>query len=167
MRSFLRRLGRLSCLVPLVSLQGVAQTPPARPPLTAADAVAALEESTADRAKPQPAIGKLDPPLQAVASAWRRLGIKGAERECGSRNITLDRLRVPAVIHVDRAERRREVEKALRRAWGDVVASDRTLIHAWLPVPALRRMSRMSAVQAIYLDSSVSSASGPARERLR
>ena len=99
---------------------------------------------------------KLDPPLEAVARAWRRAGIKGAERECASRNIPLKDLRLDAVINVVAAERRSEVERALRKAWGEVTAAaDATTLHVRLPVPAIRRLERLNAVHSMYLDPSV------------
>ncbi len=151
MRSFPERLAALAiaALVPLIVL--AAQTA-SKPPPSAGGQHPVFDTGTSKTAAPDT---KLDPPLEAVARAWPRLGVKGAERECAARTITLDRLRVAAVIHVQQASQRPAVEKALRRAWGEVVTSEETRIHGWLPVPAMRRISRLREVTAIYLEGTV------------
>jgi hypothetical protein len=122
-------------------------------PLSSESLKAAIAKAEAREKTPR---AKLDPPLEAVARAWRRTGVKGAERECASRDIPLKDLRLDAVINLVTADRRGEVERALRKAWGQVTAaSDETTLHVRLPVPAIRRMERLSAVHSIYLDSSV------------
>jgi hypothetical protein len=135
--------------VPTVSVS--AQEPPS--PLSSESLKSAIAKVDTADTKPR---GKLDAPLEAVAREWRRLGIKGAEKECASRNIPLKDLTLDAVINLTAANQRREVERTLRRSWGQVTAApDETTLHVRLPVPAIRRMERLSAVHSIYLDTGV------------
>jgi len=107
---------------------------------------------------------KLDPALDAIAREWRRYGIRGAERESASRNVKLTDLRLSAVIRLASAERSAEVERALRKAWGEVVTVEGTNLYAQLPVPAIRRISGMSAVTSVGLDERLAPAVAPTKE---
>jgi hypothetical protein len=165
---FRSRFARASCLAPLMFVQGPVAPPGDRRPVSPAEIIEAIEASDANQKKPaEEADGKLDPALEAVARAWHRLGVSGAERECAARHIALDRLRLPAVIHLVAKARRPEVELALRRAWGEVRAVDESRLYVRLPVPAIRRLSRLTAVQSMYLDLPVVPAKPPSRESLR
>jgi hypothetical protein len=120
--------------------------------------------ATTVAAQAQPS--KLDPGLEAIARAWRRLGIKGAEQESAARSIPMDDLRLAAVIHLASVDRRSEVERALRRAWGEVVTVEGAALYVRLPVPAIRRISRMQAVESVRLDSQYAPAIEPSKETL-
>lgn len=110
---------------------------------------------------------KLDPTLKAIARAWRRFGVRGAVNESMSRNVPLEDLRLAAVIHVGSADGRPQVERAVRKAWGEVVTANETQIYVQLPVPAIRRVARLAAVHAIYVDRPAEAASEPSEERPR
>jgi hypothetical protein len=145
-------LAGLALLMPLLFAQEPVKPPPDSPPASAADVAAAIGKLGKDTQPPSATSTKLEAPVEALARAWRRHGIKGAERESASQDIRLDRLRLPGIIHLVDKERYAEVEKALHRAWGEVLAVEEDRIYAWIPVPALRRIALMEAVHYINLD---------------
>lgn len=102
--------------------------------------------------KPASRPDKLDPGLRAIATAWRRYGRVGAEREAAARQVPMRSLRVAAVVSVSQPDSLAEVERAIRKVWGEVVWSDHTTVAVQLPVPAIRRISRMPSVQFVTLD---------------
>jgi hypothetical protein len=110
--------------------------------------------------------GKLEPPLQAIARAWRLHGIAGAQHEAVTQNVALKQLRFSGIIRLTDETRKPEVERALRRAWGAVTTTEENRLYAMIPIPALERISRMDAVQAIEIDRPMHPDSGGAKEKI-
>jgi hypothetical protein len=160
MSSFLKRcLLAAPLLVWATSLHAASQNAPAPGGLAQAVAEATRES------KPAPE-SKLDEGLRAVAREWRRLGERGARRECEARQIPLVDMRLSAVIHLTSDDQRPKVERALRKAWGEVLAFHDGRLYVRLPVPAIRRMSQQTAVRAITLDTQLDTA-GALQEKRR
>jgi len=155
--TFRRRLGSVLLVLPFA----FSQEPVKSPTHSTEEVSAAIGKVSKETRPPSGAPAKLEATLEAVAKAWRRQGIRGAERESGSQSVKLERLRVHGVIHLVNQERRDEVSKALRRAWGEISTVEANRIYALIPVPALRRISLMAAVQFIYLDRPMQPADGP------
>ena len=111
--------------------------------------------------------GKLDPALEAIARAWRLHGSGGAERESAAQSVKLKQFRLTGIIRLADETRKSEVEKAVRRAWGTVTAAEENRIYALIPVPALRRISQIDAVQSIEIDRPMHPDNGPSKEKIR
>jgi hypothetical protein len=150
----------IAALAITLSRPASSQAPPSQTTPTQ-DAIAAI---IGKQVKTPSTKTKLEEPLEAVAQGWRRLGIKGAELESAAHGVKLDRLRVPGIIRLTGVEQRATVVAALRRAWGEVVASEEDRIYAWIPVPALRRISLLPAVGVIDLDRPAHPASKQGKE---
>jgi hypothetical protein len=116
---------------------------------------------------PVPGSSKLEPRLEAIAREWRRFGVRGAERASASRGVRLVNLRVAAVIRLVSPDRRPELERALRKSWGEVVTVQGTDVFVQLPIPAIRRISRLSAVETVTLDQTFEPLATPQKENVR
>jgi hypothetical protein len=163
MKSSSRCLGVLALAGIVVPTLVTAGAPDQGP---AAGSLAAAVEKAAKAPKAEPD-QKLDASLQAVAREWRRLGERGARRESEARQIPLKDMRLSAVIELTHAKQRAVVERALRKAWGEVVAYHDGRLYVRLPVPAIRRMSRHAGVQGISVDTKVTAAKGSSEESSR